>query len=287
MFGALLAYPGSSGEIRDLRPVIEALHAAGAIATVASDLLALCLLEAPGNWGADIVLGSAQRFGVPMGYGGPHAAFFATKDAHQALDARPHHRRQPGRARQAGAAHGAADPRAAHPPREGDEQHLHGPGPARGHGRHVRGLARPPRPGRRSRRRVHGLTADLAGRARRRGHRPGQQLLLRHADARACPARRPPSSTPQRWPASTSGRSTPTTWRCRSTRRSPAEEIDQLASLLGAASPAEPASRPARCGACARAPTSPTRSSACTAARPRCCAICASCSSRTSPSTAR
>ena len=81
VYGALLAYPGSSGEIRDLRPAVEALHAKGAIAAVSSDLLALCLLEAPGHWGADIVLGSAQRFGVPMGYGGPHAAFFATKDA--------------------------------------------------------------------------------------------------------------------------------------------------------------------------------------------------------------
>jgi glycine dehydrogenase len=81
VFGALLSYPGSSGEVRDFRPVVEALHASGAVAAVASDLLALCLLEAPGEWGADIVLGSAQRFGVPMGMGGPHAAFFATRDA--------------------------------------------------------------------------------------------------------------------------------------------------------------------------------------------------------------
>ncbi len=81
VYGALLSYPGSSGEIPDFRPAVEALHGAGAIVAVASDLLALCLLEAPGHWGADIVLGSAQRFGVPMGYGGPHAAFFATRDA--------------------------------------------------------------------------------------------------------------------------------------------------------------------------------------------------------------
>ncbi len=81
VFGALLSYPGSSGEIRDFRPAVEALHGAGALVAVASDLLALCLLEAPGKWGADIVLGSAQRFGVPMGMGGPHAAFFATRDA--------------------------------------------------------------------------------------------------------------------------------------------------------------------------------------------------------------
>ncbi len=81
VFGALFSYPGSSGEIRDFRPAVEALHGNGAVVAVAGDLLALCLLEAPGQWGADIVLGSAQRFGVPMGMGGPHAAFFATKDA--------------------------------------------------------------------------------------------------------------------------------------------------------------------------------------------------------------
>ena len=81
VFGALLSYPGSSGAIRDFRPAVEALHEAKALVAVASDLLALCLLEAPGKWEADIVLGSAQRFGVPMGMGGPHAAFFATKDA--------------------------------------------------------------------------------------------------------------------------------------------------------------------------------------------------------------
>jgi len=81
VFGALFSYPGSSGEIRDFRSAVEALHGAKALVAVASDLLALCLLEAPGKWGADIVLGSAQRFGVPMGMGGPHAAFFATKDA--------------------------------------------------------------------------------------------------------------------------------------------------------------------------------------------------------------
>jgi glycine dehydrogenase len=81
VFGALFSYPGSSGEIRDFRPAVEALHGTGAVVAVASDLLALCLLEAPGKWGADIVLGSAQRFGVPMGMGGPHAAFFATRDA--------------------------------------------------------------------------------------------------------------------------------------------------------------------------------------------------------------
>ena len=80
LFGALLQYPGSSGEIRDIRPAITALHAAGALAIVAADPLALTLLVPPGEIGADIAVGSMQRFGVPMGYGGPHAAYIAAKD---------------------------------------------------------------------------------------------------------------------------------------------------------------------------------------------------------------
>ncbi len=81
VFAALLGYPSSTGAVRDLRPAIEALHGQQALALVATDLLALTLLEAPGALGADIALGSAQRFGVPMGYGGPHAAFLAVKDS--------------------------------------------------------------------------------------------------------------------------------------------------------------------------------------------------------------
>ncbi|KAF1054863.1 MAG: Glycine dehydrogenase (decarboxylating) [Stenotrophomonas maltophilia] len=80
VFGALLQYPDTQGEIRDLRAPIAELHARQAIACVAADLLSLLLLTPPGELGADVVLGSAQRFGVPMGYGGPHAAFFATRD---------------------------------------------------------------------------------------------------------------------------------------------------------------------------------------------------------------
>ncbi|SDH05486.1 glycine dehydrogenase [Pseudomonas benzenivorans] len=80
VFGALLQYPDSHGEIRDLRPLIAQLHAQQALACVACDLLSLLLLTPPGELGADVAFGSAQRFGVPMGYGGPHAAFFATRD---------------------------------------------------------------------------------------------------------------------------------------------------------------------------------------------------------------
>ncbi|TBN36776.1 glycine dehydrogenase (aminomethyl-transferring) [Paracoccus subflavus] len=80
VFGAIFQYPGTYGHIRDLSPDIEALHKAGALAIVATDLLALCLLKEPGAMGADIAVGSSQRFGVPMGYGGPHAAFMACRD---------------------------------------------------------------------------------------------------------------------------------------------------------------------------------------------------------------
>jgi glycine dehydrogenase len=80
-FGALLQYPATDGEIRPYDAVAQALHAEGALVVVAADLLALTLLRPPGEWGADIVVGSSQRFGVPLGFGGPHAAYFATRDA--------------------------------------------------------------------------------------------------------------------------------------------------------------------------------------------------------------
>ncbi len=79
-FAALLQYPGVGGDVRDYRALADALHARGALVLVATDLLALTLLVPPGEWGADVVVGSSQRFGVPMGFGGPHAAFLATRD---------------------------------------------------------------------------------------------------------------------------------------------------------------------------------------------------------------
>lgn len=85
VFGALLQYPGTDGAVVDYRALCEHAHGANALITVATDLLALCLLAPPGEWGADIAVGNTQRFGVPMGYGGPHAAFFATRDEFKRL----------------------------------------------------------------------------------------------------------------------------------------------------------------------------------------------------------
>ena len=82
VFGALVQTPDEAGVAHDLRPFIERAHGSGVLVAVASDLLSLVLLTPPGELGVDVVLGSAQRFGVPMGYGGPHAAFFATKERH-------------------------------------------------------------------------------------------------------------------------------------------------------------------------------------------------------------
>ena len=83
VFGALFQYPNDSGEVVDLTPYITAVKAKGGVTAVVSDLMALVLIKSPGEMGADIALGSSQRFGVPLGFGGPHAAFFATRDEHK------------------------------------------------------------------------------------------------------------------------------------------------------------------------------------------------------------
>ena len=79
-FGLLLQYPGSRGDLRDIAPLIERAHAANALVAVAADIMALLLVKSPGELGADVAVGNTQRFGVPMGFGGPHSAYFATRD---------------------------------------------------------------------------------------------------------------------------------------------------------------------------------------------------------------
>ncbi|MFJ6938478.1 aminomethyl-transferring glycine dehydrogenase [Streptomyces sp. NPDC101132] len=82
VFGVLIQYPGASGAVRDIKPLIDRAHELGAIVTVAADLLALTLLASPGSLGADIAVGTTQRFGVPMGFGGPHAGYMAVQEKH-------------------------------------------------------------------------------------------------------------------------------------------------------------------------------------------------------------
>jgi hypothetical protein len=184
VFGALFQYPNDEGEVSDLSGPIAAVKSRGGVVAVASDLMALVLLRSPGEMGADIALGSSQRFGIPLGFGGPHAAFFATRDEHKrsvagriigVLDRRP---------RQAGAAYGAADPRTAHPAREGQLEHLHVAGSACQHGRHVRRLPRPARSAQHRRSHPPPGRDSGAGTAARRNHRH-QQALFRQ------PAHRP------------------------------------------------------------------------------------------------
>lgn len=89
LVGALVQYPNTYGHVRDFKALADAVHKQGALLSAATDLLALTVLTPPGEWGADIAFGNAQRFGVPLGFGGPHAAFFAVKDKHK--------RKMPGR----------------------------------------------------------------------------------------------------------------------------------------------------------------------------------------------
>ena len=194
VFGALVQYPATDGAIFDYEDFARQAHAAGALLVVAADLLALALLRPPGEFGADVAVGSAQRFGVPLGYGGPHAGFLCHHRRLQTVDPGPAGRAIQGRARPPRAAPGPANARAAYPPGKSHQQRLHRPGAPGQHGFHVRRLSRAGGAGQNSARRIHFLTTILAkGLAQLRlGSRPGRQ--------RAC------SSTPSR-SAWASGRS--------------------------------------------------------------------------------
>ena len=141
-FAVLVQTPTTTGEILDLHPLSEAVHETGGLVIAATDLLACCLVVPPGEHGADIVVGSAQRFGVPLGFGGPHAGFIATRTEFA--------RSLPGRlvgvskddAGRTAFRLALQTREAAHPSREGHEQHLHRAGAARGRRIDVRRVPR-------------------------------------------------------------------------------------------------------------------------------------------------
>ncbi len=189
----------------DLTPLVERAHAAGALVAVGTDLLALTLMTPPGEAGADVVVGNAQRFGVPLGYGGPHAAFFATREKFVRQAPGRDHRRVGGLEGPPRVPHGAADARAAHPAREGDVEHLHGAGAAGQHGGVLRGVPRPrgPEGHRRARARPgrHDWPRRLARSAGRRrtaristrcASRPTHRACRKVRDGRGDPRHQPP-----------------------------------------------------------------------------------------------
>ncbi len=143
VFGVLVQYPATDGTVHPYGDFVKRAHEHGALVTVAADLLALALLVPPGDMGADIAVGNTQRFGVPLGYGGPHAAYLRHARGVQTADARPYRRCVQGCGREPGAPAGAADAGAAHPAGQGHQQHLHGPGASCGDGFDVRRLPRP------------------------------------------------------------------------------------------------------------------------------------------------
>lgn len=144
--GALVQYPDTLGRICDYTDFFSRVHATGALCVVAADLMSLTVIREPGAFGADICIGNTQRFGVPMGFGGPHAAYHVLHGRPEAPHARPPHRhvhRHPG---PPGLPPGPANAGTAHPPRQGHLQHLHRPGASGRAGRFLRRIPRAGRP---------------------------------------------------------------------------------------------------------------------------------------------
>ncbi len=281
VFGVLLQYPGTTGVVRDDRSLVADLHERGVLVAVAADLLALVLLAPPGEMGADVVVGSAQRFGVPLGFGGPHAAFLATRDEYR--------RTLPGRL--VGVSVDAAGRPALRLALQTREQHIrrekatsnictaqvllaviaglyavyHGPDGLRAIAERVHGLARE-------------LAAGLAPAASSR------TTLLRHGERRASPGRRR-ARTRRAAGVNLRGVDADTVGIALDETTTPAL-VEAVRGVLGAVRRERhrSASRP-RSGA--RRSSSRTPCSAATTPRRRCCATCAGSPTATSRSTAR
>ena len=178
-FGVITQLPGAGGEVVDWTELVEPGPRARCAGGVGADLLALTLITPPGEIGADVAFGTTQRFGVPMGFGGPHAGYLAVHAKHA--------RQLPGRLvgvsvdadGLTGLSAVAADPRAAHPPRQGHQQHLHRAGSAGRDRRDVRQLSRRRRADRDRPPRAR-PRAQPGGRARRGGRRVVHDTVLRH-----------------------------------------------------------------------------------------------------------
>ncbi len=211
-FGVIVQLPGASGAVDDWTELVSQAHERGALVAVGADLLALTMITPPGEIGADVAFGTTQRFGVPMGFGGPHAGYLAVHSKHARQLPGPPRRRVQGRRRVTGVPVGAADPRTAHPPGQGHEQHLHRAGAAGRDGGDVRELSRR---GRVARHRRLGFTGT-PGPWRPDWSPPGSTWCTTRSSTPCwpgCPAGRARRSRRPRSAASTSGWSTTTTSR--------------------------------------------------------------------------
>ncbi len=144
--GVLVQYPATDGSLDNYETFVKDAHASGAKVVMATDLLALTSLKPPGEIGADFAVGNSQRFGVPMGYGGPHAAFFVTREEYKRQIPGAYYRCNPRCPRRTSSSYGHANPRATYSPRQGNVQHLHSAGSSCKYGSHVRCVSRPGRP---------------------------------------------------------------------------------------------------------------------------------------------